>query len=211
MFSHAGLHARATKKASNMLSLSTLAQSVLGRPLDKSVRASDWSRRPLSEQQMKYCALDAQAALLIFRGLCRLNSSYRTRTGLLPYAFTWRSGGPKEGISEKGEEESKPNSDGDGGFGSRSLGGSGNASNFGQSPGLFAAHSGGSSSILGQLPSSSNCGVQRFHNFPLAAYSWNRRKTWLVSPLAAAVFLPFLRSKKALHSAWSARHALHSS
>ena len=39
--------------------LSHLCGAVLGKPLDKSPRMSDWGRRPLSQRQMAYAALDA--------------------------------------------------------------------------------------------------------------------------------------------------------
>lgn len=33
--------------------LSTIAEKVLGKPLDKSMQLSDWEQRPLSERQMR--------------------------------------------------------------------------------------------------------------------------------------------------------------
>ena len=40
-------------------SLSDLVQRLLGRPLDKQMRMSNWAKRPLSEAQSTYAALDA--------------------------------------------------------------------------------------------------------------------------------------------------------
>ena len=42
------------------IGLSNLCSVLLSKPLDKSVRMSDWSSRPLSESQTAYAALDAQ-------------------------------------------------------------------------------------------------------------------------------------------------------
>ena len=39
--------------------LSGLAEVVLGRPLNKRTRMSDWEQRPLSQAQLHYAALDA--------------------------------------------------------------------------------------------------------------------------------------------------------
>eukprot|EP00850_Spirogloea_muscicola_P019046 SM000182S03936 [mRNA] locus=s182:252758:256798:+ [translate_table: standard] len=46
--------------------LSQLAKRTLGLPLDKRVQMSDWEQRPLSEQQIKYAAMDAVCLLPIF-------------------------------------------------------------------------------------------------------------------------------------------------
>lgn len=44
-------------------SLGALCRGVLGRSLDKSHQCSNWARRPLSEDQLRYAALDAWALL----------------------------------------------------------------------------------------------------------------------------------------------------
>jgi len=41
------------------IGLSTLVAVVLGKPLDKAMRMSDWSKRPLMDNQITYAALDA--------------------------------------------------------------------------------------------------------------------------------------------------------
>ncbi|OLQ15124.1 Exonuclease mut-7-like [Symbiodinium microadriaticum] len=45
------------------LGLSSLAEEVLGKPLNKEMRASDWSRRPLLPAQQQYAAVDAWVLL----------------------------------------------------------------------------------------------------------------------------------------------------
>jgi len=47
------------KHASQGLSLSSVAEQVFGKPLDKSLQVCDWGCRPLSEGQKRYAALDA--------------------------------------------------------------------------------------------------------------------------------------------------------
>ena len=51
--------------------LSHLSKAVLGKPLDKSVRMSDWSKRPLTQRQTHYAALDAWVLVEMMRRLRR--------------------------------------------------------------------------------------------------------------------------------------------
>ena len=54
-------------KRKHAVGLSSLSLAVLGKPLDKSTRMSDWSQRPLSERQVAYAALDAWVLVDILR------------------------------------------------------------------------------------------------------------------------------------------------
>merc|ERR1712048_717324 len=51
------------KQARNGISLSSLSEQYLGKPLNKSVQVCDWSRRPLSPAQRHYASMDAWAPL----------------------------------------------------------------------------------------------------------------------------------------------------
>ena len=48
------------------VSLSMMAEVCLGKPLDKQCQVSRWGRRPLSERQLQYAALDALVSLLVY-------------------------------------------------------------------------------------------------------------------------------------------------
>jgi ribonuclease D len=49
--------------------LASVAQHLLGLPLDKTYQRSDWRKRPLSRAQLDYAALDAQVALQVYQQL----------------------------------------------------------------------------------------------------------------------------------------------
>mmetsp|Transcript_9231 Transcript_9231/g.27317 ORF Transcript_9231/g.27317 Transcript_9231/m.27317 type:complete len:132 (+) Transcript_9231:127-522(+) len=53
------------KQAQQGLSLSSLAEQYLGRPINKALQVSDWTRRPLSAAQEQYAALDAWVPLRV--------------------------------------------------------------------------------------------------------------------------------------------------
>ena len=46
-----------------------MVAAVLGKPLDKTMRMSDWSKRPLTAQQREYAALDAWTLVEAHRSL----------------------------------------------------------------------------------------------------------------------------------------------
>jgi len=50
-------------------SLSSVADHLLGVPLDKQFQRSDWRRRPLDRAQLDYAALDAVVALRVYQAL----------------------------------------------------------------------------------------------------------------------------------------------
>ncbi|KAF7830745.1 exonuclease mut-7-like protein [Senna tora] len=57
-------HGRSTSKQTK--SLSTICGEVLGFSLSKELQCSDWSQRPLTEEQITYAAMDAHCLLEIF-------------------------------------------------------------------------------------------------------------------------------------------------
>ncbi len=61
--------APSTQKLPALLSLSRLAQHVLGAPLDKSQQTSDWGARPLSAAQVAYAAADVVVLVEITHAL----------------------------------------------------------------------------------------------------------------------------------------------
>jgi hypothetical protein len=56
----------ARRSGEKRYSLQTQVQAHLGFQLDKSKQRSDWSRRPLTLQQLRYAALDAVCTLLLY-------------------------------------------------------------------------------------------------------------------------------------------------
>ena len=83
----------------NTIGLSRLADIVLGKAIDKTMQVSDWERRPLSSQQLRYAAVDAHAALEIWRRLGTVYPAYASHEGLALHAFAWeawRQAGPAE-------------------------------------------------------------------------------------------------------------------
>lgn len=64
-------------------SLASVSEHLFGVSLDKSYQLSNWSKRPLSREQLDYAALDAQVALEVFRELtARLESTGRLEKAL---------------------------------------------------------------------------------------------------------------------------------
>ena len=50
-------------------SLASVTEHLFGRPLDKTLRASNWRRRPLTRSQIEYAALDAHVTLRVYEEL----------------------------------------------------------------------------------------------------------------------------------------------
>jgi hypothetical protein len=63
------------KQARDGLSLASLAQRYLASTLDKTMQMSNWARRPLSEPQIHYAALDAWVPLQVHRTLEELEGA----------------------------------------------------------------------------------------------------------------------------------------
>ncbi len=66
---HASSSLQLRKPNSSEKGLSALVESLLGLPLDKRDQISNWSRRPLRENQVVYAALDAYVLLEVFEAL----------------------------------------------------------------------------------------------------------------------------------------------
>jgi 3'-5' exonuclease len=67
------------------MALSTACSHLLGRPLNKTDRLSDWTRRPLTPSQLRYAALDAHCLLALTDALlfaARAPSSLRRQLGV---------------------------------------------------------------------------------------------------------------------------------
>lgn len=60
-----GASAEKVADASTSLALTGVAETYLGKPLDKRARMSDWERRPLTHAQLHYAALDAHVLVQI--------------------------------------------------------------------------------------------------------------------------------------------------
>jgi hypothetical protein len=90
----------ARRSGDKKCSLKAQVELHLGRALDKAEQRSDWSRRPLSEDQLHYAALDAACTLLLYeqqnarglRGDYELRSSIETQQTTLPLADAPASG-----------------------------------------------------------------------------------------------------------------------
>ncbi|KAL6769439.1 hypothetical protein ACKKBG_A31020 [Auxenochlorella protothecoides x Auxenochlorella symbiontica] len=70
-----------------MLGLSSAAEAMLGKPLDKGLRMSAWQRRPLTPAQLRYAALDALVSVQIVDAIVRQNPKLGSRRGLHAYVF----------------------------------------------------------------------------------------------------------------------------
>lgn len=71
----------ARRSGERKYSLKAQAETHLALRLDKSARASDWSRRPLDNRQVYYAALDPFATLLLYENQMErgINGSYRLK------------------------------------------------------------------------------------------------------------------------------------
>jgi hypothetical protein len=66
-----------------------VAQVVLGRPLNKRTRMSNWEQRPLSDAQLQYAALDATCCVRIYDRV--VTSTQAVPSEMRPTAFTFRA------------------------------------------------------------------------------------------------------------------------
>jgi len=89
-------------------SLSSVAEHLLGLPLDKQFQRSDWRRRPLDRAQLDYAALDAVVALRVYQALAeRLEAEGRWPAELRRARLRPR-GTPRESEEELSATERPP-------------------------------------------------------------------------------------------------------
>ncbi|GMI71622.1 hypothetical protein like AT5G24340 [Hibiscus trionum] len=60
-------HKEGNKVSKNTKSLSAICEEILGLRLSKELQCSDWSQRPITEEQIRYAATDAHCLLGIFK------------------------------------------------------------------------------------------------------------------------------------------------
>eukprot|EP00798_Chlamydomonas_sp_ICE-L_P015012 gene15012-21080_t len=103
--------------------LSTLAATLLGKPLDKSMQVSNWELRPLTERQVIYAAQDAHVLVRLYKRFKEVlpSASHIIQGG----AFTFDAKGAKYSKKKpRAASSSDDESDGDGGGGSSGSGSS---------------------------------------------------------------------------------------
>lgn len=67
-------------------SLASVVEHLFGSPLDKTLRQSNWRRRPLTRSQLTYAALDARVTLQVYDELSRLLREQGRLEEVLAYA-----------------------------------------------------------------------------------------------------------------------------
>ncbi|XP_015921044.1 exonuclease mut-7 homolog isoform X2 [Parasteatoda tepidariorum] len=88
------------------IGLSQLCKVILGKPLSKEERLCDWEKRPLSDSQLEYAALDAHCLLQIFDEIKNVSSEKNMNFNhLVKVAMVMTSGHSK--VKRKLKEEKK--------------------------------------------------------------------------------------------------------
>ena len=64
-------HVLLNRSSTQQIGLSTVCERYLGKQLNKSMRLSDWSQRPLAGAQLEYAALDAHALIAIYDAIMK--------------------------------------------------------------------------------------------------------------------------------------------
>jgi hypothetical protein len=91
------------------VSLSNVCQAILGKALDKREQMSDWERRPLSPQQVRYAALDAHALVSILDAKsCSIPAQCRHESLGVDRSCDGGSGGGGGGAGRKRKGKSQP-------------------------------------------------------------------------------------------------------
>ncbi|KAG8194560.1 hypothetical protein JTE90_013304 [Oedothorax gibbosus] len=93
----------AEQQSDKSMGLSKLCETVLGKPLNKEERLCDWEKRPLSETQLEYAALDAYCLLQIYDKLKEMslehdmNFELQAKNSMVLTAAQCK---PKKGLNE---------------------------------------------------------------------------------------------------------------
>lgn len=80
-------------------SLASVSEHLLGIPLDKTLRTSNWRRRPLTKAQIEYAATDARITLRVYEELRRLleaEGRFETALRVSTLAATSAAGGARQ-------------------------------------------------------------------------------------------------------------------
>ncbi|PWA40056.1 3'-5' exonuclease domain-containing protein [Artemisia annua] len=93
-------HKQTRRKPKCNKSLSSICHELLGISLSKELQCSDWSLRPLTDQQKTYAALDALCLIQIFNVFLHrlLNEGFRFKQDLLYLSSTFRQHGCDAGF-----------------------------------------------------------------------------------------------------------------
>ncbi|KAK9829035.1 hypothetical protein WJX72_003549 [[Myrmecia] bisecta] len=103
-----------SRRSTVSIGLSAMAQSVLGKPLNKSMQVSDWEKRPLTAKQLAYAALDAHVLVQLYDAMTS-GSAGLTRQQLLGSVFDFKALREPAGTAHKrardsDAEEAQPDS-----------------------------------------------------------------------------------------------------
>lgn len=97
-------------KAQRGAGLSTLAQTLLGKPLDKTMQVSDWEARPLSAKQFRYACLDATVLILLYRNFEMALPNFESIVSSHTVSYSYSANKPRKGNRDRngGNDDGPP-------------------------------------------------------------------------------------------------------